>query len=273
MVAVLTRAPAPVGRKRVLTPSPVHQWATERGIEVHTPDKLTGDLAELLKVDTVAVVAYGLLVPQELLDVPTHGWLNLHYSLLPAYRGAAPVQAAIAAGEQTTGVSIFRIEQGLDTGPVFASRDTAIGARETAGELLERLSEEGAELFAETLEKIAFGLEPTEQTGEPSYAPRVTSADARLDLTRPAAELDRIIRAYTPAPGAWATWDDQRVKIGPAEITAEAPPPGHVDTSSKRPVLGTGEGGLVLDRIAPPGKGWMNAEDWARGVRSEIVWN
>lgn len=273
MVAVLTRAPAPVGRKRVLTPSPVHQWATERGIEVHTPDKLTGDLAELLKADAVAVVAYGLLVPQELLDVPTHGWLNLHYSLLPAYRGAAPVQAAIAAGEQTTGVSIFRIEQGLDTGPVFASRETAIGARETAGELLERLSEEGAELFAETLEKIASGLEPTEQTGEPSHAPRVTSADARLDLTRPAAELDRFIRAYTPAPGAWATWDDQRVKIGPAEITAEAPPPGHVDTSSKRPVLGTGEGGLVLDRIAPPGKGWMNAEDWARGVRSEIVWN
>lgn len=273
VIGVFTRPPAPVGRKRVLTPSPVETWAREHGLPVHTPTKLSDEyVATVAEADAVAVVAYGLLVPPELLDLPRYGWINLHYSLLPAYRGAAPVQAAIAAGEQVTGVSVFQIEEGLDTGPVFATAETEIGARETAGELLDRLSDIGAELLSDTLIRVGRGLEATPQAGEASYAPRLRSQDTRLDFRLSAVELDRVIRAYTPIPGAWCEWDGQRVKIGPATVVPDGPKPGRVSVAED-PIVGTGDGALALERIAPPGKGWMNAKDWARGVRSEIVWS
>ena len=277
IAAVLTRAPAPVGRKRILTPSPVEAAARELGIDVLTPTSLKGDeiqqtIADLAP-DAVAVVAYGLIIPEALLTVPTHGWINLHFSRLPQWRGAAPVQYAIAAGQTTTGIATFQIEKGLDTGPVFDMDEVEIGHRETAGELLERLSHSGAELLGRTLSDIAAGsARPRPQVGEPTHAPQLTAADGELDLTRPAAELDAHIRGFTPAPGTWTLWDGGRVKIGPAVPVPADIPAGHIETGPDGVLLGTGEGALLLDRIAPPGKPWMAASDWARGVRGKVVW-
>lgn len=277
VIAVLTRAPAPVGRKRVLTPSPVEQRARELGIDVLTPKSLRDEeIQESIKElapDAVAVVAYGLLIPPALLDVPTHGWVNLHFSLLPQWRGAAPVQYAVAAGQSETGIATFQIEKGLDTGPVFDVEKVEIGHRETAGDLLERLSVQGADLLSRTMKSIEDGTaNPVPQEGEPTHAPQLRAADGRLDLTRSARELDAQIRGFTPAPGCWTTWNGDRVKVGPAE-------PVDVDLSvgeiliGDDVLLGTGEGALRLEKIAPPGKPWMDAGDWGRGVRETVVWN
>lgn len=278
IVAVLTRAPAPVGRKRVLTPSPVEEKARELGIDVLTPTSLRDEeiqqkIAELAP-EAVAVVAYGLLIPEALLAVPTHGWINLHFSLLPQWRGAAPVQYAVAAGQTTTGIATFQIEKGLDTGPVFDAEEVEIGHRETAGELLERLSYQGSELLSRTLASIANGVaEPVAQMGEPTHAPQLKAADGQLDLTRSAAELDAHIRGFTPAPGTWVSWGTGRVKIGPAFPQEGDLPIGEVFVEGDEVLLGTGDGVLKLDMIAPPGKPWMKASDWGRGVREKVVWN
>lgn len=277
IVGVLTRAPAPVGRKRVLTPSPVETAAREHGWRVLTPTTLRDDevvqqITEL-RPDAVAVVAYGLLIPQNLLNVPVHGWINLHYSLLPQWRGAAPVQYAIAAGQDRTGISTFQIEKGLDTGTIFDTQEVEIGHRETAGELLDRLSVLGADLLARTLQSVALGTaEPVAQVGEVTQAPQLKAVDGKLDLTRPATELDAQIRGFTPAPGTWTTWRGDRVKIGPAVPVDASLAVGEVQIGDSV-LLGTGEGALELDMIAPPGKPWMKASDWGRGVRETVVWN
>lgn len=276
VVAVLTRAPAPVGRRHVLTPSPVEAKARELGIDVLTPTTLKDpavheQLAEL-NPEIVAVVAYGLIIPEALLAVPAHGWVNLHYSLLPQWRGAAPVQYAVAAGQRTTGIATFQIEAGLDTGPVYDMAEVEIGHRETAGELLDRLSDMGADLLATTLAAIADGTaRAVPQEGEPTYAPQLKAADGQLELSRTAAELDAQIRGFTPAPGAWTTWHGDRVKIGPAEPVDVDLPVGQISVGEDV-LLGTGAGALKLDRIAPPGKPWMRAADWGRGLREAVVW-
>lgn len=278
IAAVLTRAPAPVGRKRVLTPSPVEAAARELGLNVLTPATLKApeiqeEIARL-EPEAVAVVAYGLIIPPALLDVPAHGWINLHFSLLPQWRGAAPVQYAIASGQSTTGIATFQIEAGLDTGPVYDMVEVEIGHRETAGDLLERLSRDGAELLAGTLAGIEAGTAaPTPQEGEPSHAPQLTGHDGRLDLNRPARELDAHIRGFTPNPGTWTTWRGDRVKVGPAIPVDVSVPVGEIRVEGGDVLLGTGEGALRLDRIAPPGKPWMSASDWARGLRETVVWD
>lgn len=278
IVTVLTRAPAPVGRKRVLTPSPVEEKARELGLDVLTPATLKDpgvqDQIRDYAPEAVAVVAYGLIIPEALLTVPTHGWINLHFSLLPHWRGAAPVQHAIASGQKTTGIATFQIEKGLDTGPVFDMEEVEIGHRETAGELLDRLAVQGADLLARTLSALGSGTAcAVPQEGEPTHAPQLRAADGRLDLTRSARELDAHIRGFTPAPGTWTTWDGDRVKIGPAVPVEADLPVGEVRIDGDEVLLGTGEGALRLDRIAPPGKPWMAAADWGRGVRGAVVWN
>ena len=275
VAAVLTRPPAKVGRKRVLTPSPVHGAATSLGLEVLTPDTLKDpQIAQRIAaydVDAVAVVAYSHLIPAPLLDVPAHGWINLHYSLLPRWRGAAPVQYAIWNGDDTTGVSTFRIDAGLDTGALIDTAHTRIGPSETAGQLLERLTDIGSEVLAASMASLEAGtatLRP--QEGEPTFAPKITTEDARLDLGADSQALARQTRALAPAPGTWAMLGDARIKIGPATATEGAFAPGEIITGSDV-ILGTGDGGLVLDRIAPPGKSWMAAADWARGLREKVV--
>ncbi|MDM4141229.1 methionyl-tRNA formyltransferase [Mycobacterium sp. FLAC0960] len=281
VVAVLTRPDAAVGRRGKLEPSPVAREALERGIPVLRPsrpnsDEFVGELAQVAP-DCCAVVAYGALLRDGLLAVPPRGWINLHFSLLPAWRGAAPVQAAIAAGDAITGASTFQIEPSLDSGPIYGVVTETIRPTDTAGELLERLAVSGAELLSATLDGIADAtLTPVPQPSEGvSIAPKITVEQARVRWDLPAQVIDRRIRAVTPNPGAWTLLGDLRVKLGPvqpAEPSAtpgppEPLPPGaiHVDRASVW--VGTGSDAVRLGQIQPPGKKFMNAVDWARGAR------
>ena len=279
VVAVITRPDAKKGRGRTLHPSPVKALAQEHGIEVLTPttlrpgtedgDNLRERLAEL-QPEAIPVVAYGNLISKELLDVARHGWVNLHFSLLPAWRGAAPVQAAIAAGDDITGASTFRIEEGLDTGPVFGTVTEDITGTDTADDLLTRLAYSGADLLVATMDGLEAGtLEPQPQNGEATYAPKISTAAARIDWAQPAFAIDRHIRAHTPGPGAWTLLDDARLKLGPVRLTegiGKQLQPGEALISKDAVYIGTATQPVQLDRIQPPGKKMMNAADWARGL-------
>lgn len=272
VVAVLTRPDAPVGRKRVLTPSPVAVRASELGIEVIRAAKVDPDttarIAEFAP-DVAAIVAYGGIVPKAALGVPTHGWVNLHFSLLPAWRGAAPVQRSLIAGDDVTGAVTFQLEEGLDTGPVFGTLTEAIRPEDTAGDLLERLSISGAVLLSQTLSAIDAGqAAPQAQDGEVSLAPKLTLDDGRLDWQQPALALNRRARGVTPEPGAWTTLDGQRVKLEPVDLRPEIKdlPPGRIRVDGTSVLVGTGSHAVELGRIQPAGKKMMSAADWARGL-------
>ncbi|WP_284852046.1 methionyl-tRNA formyltransferase [Corynebacterium rhinophilum] len=279
VVAVITRPDAKKGRGRTFHPSPVKALAQEHGIEVLTPstlrpgtedgDNLRQRLAEL-QPEAIPVVAYGNLISKDLLDVARHGWVNLHFSLLPAWRGAAPVQAAIAAGDDITGASTFRIEEGLDTGPVFGTVTEGITGTDTADDLLTRLAYSGADLLVATMDGLEAGtLEPQAQSGEATYAPKISTAAARIDWAQPAFAIDRHIRAHTPGPGAWTLLDDARLKLGPVRLNegiGKQLQPGEALISKDAVYIGTATQPVQLDRIQPPGKKMMNAADWARGL-------
>jgi methionyl-tRNA formyltransferase len=274
VVAVLTRPDAPVGRKRVLTPSPVAARAAELGIEVvhasRVDDVVTAKIAAV-NPDVAAIVAYGGLVPRAALDIPKHGWINLHFSLLPAWRGAAPVQRAVMAGDDITGAVTFLLEEGLDTGPVFGTLTERLGPEDTAGVLLERLSHSGAVLLAQTLSAVEAGKAvPEPQQGEVSLAPKLTIDDGRIQWNQPALAIGRQARGVTPEPGAWTTLDGQRVKLEPVRLRPDVPDlaPGSVELSGKIVLVGTGSHAVELTRIQPSGKKMMAAADWARGMAS-----
>ncbi|MFD6072364.1 methionyl-tRNA formyltransferase [Amycolatopsis lurida] len=274
VVAVVTRPDAQAGRGRRLVRSPIGALADEHGIEVLTPPKASDPafLARLAEIapDACPVVAYGALLPQAALDIPAHGWVNLHFSLLPAWRGAAPVQAAIRAGDEITGASTFRIVKELDAGPVFGVVTEQIGDTDTAGELLARLAESGAKLLVSTMDGIADGtLRAVEQTGDGvTYAPKVTVEDARVSFADPATAVDRQIRAVTPEPGAWAEFRGERLKLGPVTVVDEpGPPPGELVVERKRVLVGTASKPVRLGEVQAQGKKRMAATDWARGTR------
>lgn len=276
VVAVLTRPDARRGRGRTLHPSPVKALALEHGIEVLTPESLTRDDAireqlTALAPDAIPVVAYGNLIPADMLDIPAHGWVNLHFSLLPKWRGAAPVQAAIAAGDEVTGATTFRIDEGLDTGDILDTLETVIGEAETSGELLERLAYVGADLLVETMDAFEAGTaDPTPQPEEGTYAHKINPADARVDWNQPAAVIDRGIRAHTPAPGAWTMRGEDRFKLGPVTpMGSGALAPGEAAFGKNEVLVGTAGGDVRLGTIQPPGKKMMNAADWARGLNPE----
>ena len=277
VVAVLTRPDARSGRGRTVSRSPVAERADAAGVPVLQPrsprepeflEQLAG-----LAVDCAPVVAYGALVPQPALDLPRHGWVNLHFSLLPAWRGAAPVQHAIMAGDEITGASTFLLEAGLDTGPVFGTVTEAIGPRDTAGDLLGRLAVSGAALLVATLDGIAAGTlvaEPQPAEGI-SLAPKVEPADARVNWSLPAHVVDRRIRGVTPAPGAWTTWRGDRLRLGPVEPlpTSLGLDAGEVSVGAGGVLVGTGRGAVRLGEVQPAGKRMIPAADWARGARLE----
>ncbi|OLZ46980.1 methionyl-tRNA formyltransferase [Amycolatopsis keratiniphila] len=276
VVAVVTRPDAQAGRGRRVVRSPIGALADEHGIEVLTPPKASDPafLARLAEIapDACPVVAYGALLPQAALDIPAHGWVNLHFSLLPAWRGAAPVQAAIRAGDEITGASTFRIVKELDAGPVYGVVTEQIADTDTAGELLGRLAESGAKLLVSTMDGIADGsLRAVAQTGDGvSYAPKVTVEDARVSFADPAAAVDRQIRAVTPEPGAWAEFRGERLKLGPVTIVDEpGPPPGELVVERKRVLVGTASKPVRLGEVQAQGKKRMAATDWARGTRIE----
>ena len=272
VVAVLTRPDAPVGRKRILTPSPVAARAAELGLDVIKAAKVDADttarIAEF-SPDVAAIVAYGGIVPRAALGVPTHGWINLHFSLLPAWRGAAPVQRSIIAGDDITGAATFQLEEGLDTGPVFGTLTETVRPEDTAGDLLDRLSVSGAVLLSQTLSAIEAGQAVAHpQTGEVSLAPKLTLDDGRLDWSQPALALNRRARGVTPEPGAWTTLEGQRVKLEPVMPRPDVKDlaPGTIRVEAQSVLVGTGSHAVQLGRIQPAGKKMMSPADWARGL-------
>lgn len=274
VVAVLTRPDAASGRRGRPAPSPVAALALEEGIPVLRPERpnsaeFVAELGELAP-ECCAVVAYGALLRDGLLAVPPHGWINLHFSLLPAWRGAAPVQAAIAAGDTVTGATTFRIEPDLDSGPVFGVVTEAIRPTDTAGDLLGRLATTGAGLLETTLDGIADGaLDAVAQPADGiTVAPKITVEEARVRWDLPAHVVDRRIRAVTPNPGAWTMIGDLRVKVGPVLPTERDPlPPGAIRADKAGVHVGTASSPVTLGWIQPPGKKPMAAADWARGAR------
>lgn len=276
LAAVVTRPDAPVGRGRRLHRSPVGEWADANGVEVLTPAKprepqFLERLAQIAP-DCVPVVAYGALVPQSALDIPRAGWINLHFSLLPAWRGAAPVQHAVLHGDDLTGACVFQLEAGLDTGPIFGSVSETIGSRDTSGDLLDRLSQSGAVLLTQVLHAIDGGQatavpQPSEGI---SLAPKITVDDARVRWDDPDFAVDRRVRAVTPAPGAWTTWQSDRVRLSPVVPDPEGPQlaPGEVAISKAAVHVGTATHPVRLTDIQPPGKKRMPADAWARGLHT-----
>lgn len=280
VVAVVTRPDAPAGRGRTLVPSPVRVRAEQLGMPVLTPvsprDPAFQSRLRDLAPDACPVVAYGALIPRSALDIPRHGWVNLHFSLLPAWRGAAPVQRALMAGDDVTGASTFVIEEGLDTGPVLGTMTETVRPRDTSGDLLARLAVAGAGLLVATMDGLEAGTlvarpQPAEGV---SLAPKLTVDDARVDWALPAHVVDRRVRGCTPNPGAWTTFRGERVKLAPVEPLA-APEheasgrlaPGTLAVSKREVLVAAGSGSVRLTVVQAHGKKPMPAADWARGLR------
>ncbi|WP_328546332.1 methionyl-tRNA formyltransferase [Streptomyces platensis] len=279
VVAVVTRPDAPAGRGRKLVASPVAERAEEAGIEVLKPAKprdedFLGRLREIAP-DCCPVVAYGALLPKAALDIPAKGWVNLHFSLLPAWRGAAPVQHAVLAGDEVTGASTFQIETGLDSGPVFGVLTEEVRATDTSGDLLTRLAFAGSGLLVATMDGIEDGtLQAVPQPAEGvTLAPKIEVEDAKVDWAAPALRVDRVIRGCAPAPGAWTVFRGERLKLMsavPAVDHAELGlAPGELAVTKKAVHVGTGSHPVELIWVQPQGKKPMKAADWARGVRIE----
>ena len=276
VIAVIPRPDARKGRGRTYYPSPVKELATSHDIPVLTPtslrdnDEFRSELCRL-QPDCVPVVAYGNLIPKDVLDLVPYGFINLHFSLLPRWRGAAPVQAAIHAGDAVAGATTFRIDPGLDTGDIIGQLTEPIAPADTADSLLERLAHRGADLLTHTMDMIADGTaEYRPQDGVATHAHKITVADARVDWTQPAESIDRAIRAVTSSPGAWSTIGEQRIKLGPVTHTTDPHmQPGDIHVTKNRILVGTGTTPVSLGRVQPSGKKPMLAADWARGTMIE----
>jgi methionyl-tRNA formyltransferase len=275
VAAVVTRPDARAGRGRTRSVSPVGALAASRGIEVLKPPKPSDpqflDRLAQLSPDCCAVVAYGALLPREALDIPPQGWVNLHFSVLPAWRGAAPVQRSIIAGDEVTGATTFRLVEAMDAGPTYGVLTETIKPDDTAGSLLDRLADHGAGLLAATLDGIEDAtLEERPQPVEGvSLAPKLTVEDAEIDWSAPAFAVDRLIRGCTPTPGAWTTVPQSRLKLEPVATQAavESLHPGEVAVDKRAVLVGTGTCAVQLSRVQVAGKPWTSAPDWARGLR------
>lgn len=281
VVGVVTRPDAPSGRGKKLRPSPVAVRADELGLEVVKPTHpRDADFVAWLTAkapEACPVVAYGALVPQKVLDIPTHGWLNLHFSLLPAWRGAAPVQRSIMAGDDLTGASVFELVAELDAGPVYRTLTEQVGPLDTSADLLERLSHSGADLLVQTLDDIAADATPTPQPTEGiTLAPKLTVDETRIDWQQPAARIGALVRGANPNPGAWTMLDGQRFKVLlatpatslPEELQETGLAPGALHATKRQLLVGTGDGVLELLQVQAFGKKQMAGADWARGMHT-----
>lgn len=275
VVGVVTRPDAPAGRGRKLAASPVAGLAEELGVPVLKPatprDPDFQRELRALAPDCCPVVAYGALLPQPVLDIPRHGWVNLHFSVLPAWRGAAPVQRAVWAGDEVTGATTFRLVAAMDAGPTYGVLTEQVRPTDTAGDLLARLAEAGAPLLVATLDGLEEGsLEARPQPGDGvSFAPKVTAEEAQVDWRLPALAVDRMVRACTPAPGAWTTYAGERVKLGPVRPDPDGPAlaPGRLAVGRNTVHVGTATQPVRLGEVTALGRRQMPAADWARGVR------
>jgi len=271
IVAVITREDSPQGRRGVLTPTPVAEAAAGRGLRIVKANRLGGEPTEVvtaLQPDLGVIVAYGGLVRAPLLHAPRLGWINLHFSLLPRWRGAAPVQRAIIAGDDLTGASVFQLVEELDAGDLFGQLTQPIGAHETAGHLLASLAQSGAELLLRVVDHLASGTARAEpQLGDVTVAPKLTLEDGRITWTASAAQVSNLIRGVTPEPGAFTTIDGARVKVLDASIARDAPrrEPGQLSLEGRRLLVGTSSDPIELLEVQPAGKKPMAAADWWRG--------
>ncbi len=281
VVAVVTREDAPVGRKRVLTATPIADEAEGANVPVIKANRLALITDELiaLQADLGVVVAYGGLIREPLLSAPRLGWINLHFSLLPRWRGAAPVQWAIIAGDAVTGAAVFQLVPELDAGDVYATLQQSIGAHQTAGQLLETLADSGAALLSDVVDSLADGTATTRtQFGDPTVAPKLSLADGRLDWSLSADRVDQRFRGTTPEPGAFTELGDERLKVLDARVVRDtvvrdtvALAPGHLELRSGRVLVGTASDPIELVTVHPAGKRAMNAADWWRGRSADAV--
>ncbi|MGB0504908.1 MAG: methionyl-tRNA formyltransferase [Pikeienuella sp.] len=272
IVAVYTQPPRRAGRGKKERPTPVAVAADALGLSVRTPknfkEQNDRDAFAALNLEAAVVVAYGLILPTDVLEAPSHGCFNLHASLLPRWRGAAPIQRAIMAGDSETGVCVMQMELGLDTGPVALIARTAIKDDDTTASLHDRLSELGAPLMVSALTKLQAGtlsFEAQPETG--LYAPKIDKAEAHIDWSQPAEQVDRLIRGVSPSPGAWFTYKGQRIKVLNCKIATGCGYPGV--TANDRLTIYCGEDAIELTRVQPAGKGPMAAEDFLRGSSVE----
>lgn len=273
LLAVVTRPDAPQGRSNRPVPSPVAAWAAEHGVETLTPTRPSEpDFVERLRAlapDCCPVVAYGALIPPAVLAIPAHGWVNVHFSLLPAWRGAAPVQRAILAGDTETGITIFDLVPALDAGPVYLREASPLGEHETSGGVLTRLADRGASLLVDVLDALEAGtaVATTQPEQGVSLAPKLSVAEARVDWRRPALDIDRLIRACNPSPVAWTTYRGERLKLWLGHAHAGTVlPPGTLAVDKRSVHVGTGRGVLELLTVQPAGKRPMEAAAWGRGL-------
>jgi len=271
IVAVITREDSPQGRRGTITPTSVAARALELGLPVLKANRLSGNVVDeviALGADLGVIVAYGGLVREPLLSAPRLGWINLHFSLLPRWRGAAPVQHAIMAGDEATGATVFQLVPELDAGDILGTITSPIGKHRTAGGLLDELSESGAVLLARVVDDLAAGTAiPRRQVGEVTFAPKLSIADGEVDWSRPAQEVHDRIRGLTPEPGSFTTVDDARLKILDATVAHDSPalPPGHFELRGRSVVVGTGSAPLELLSVHPAGRKAMDAGSWWRG--------
>jgi len=266
---IITQPDKPSGRGRVLTQTPVADWAEQHKIEVVKPASSTELNGVIDNLDCVITIGYGVLLPQAVLDLPRHGFLNLHFSLLPQYRGAAPAQYALLHGVEKTGVTVFQLDKGMDTGPIFSQIEVDIDPHWRSFELLGVLAERGVEAVDQALEMIAQEKSPTPQTGTPSFAPKISKQDAFIDFTKDSMTVVNAIRAYTYEPGAWSLWNSEPFKVS-AAISAQAHSlsPSTIAVINNSVFVGCGNGTTIeLLRVVPAGKKEMAAIDWARGAR------
>jgi methionyl-tRNA formyltransferase len=273
VAAVVTNPDKPAGRGMDLRPSPVKEEALRAGVEVLQPPRARDpELEERLRAiapDVAVVVAYGSILPGSLLEVPRLGFVNLHFSLLPAYRGAAPVQRALMDGVPVTGVSIMVLTEGMDEGPVLAVAEVPVEPRDTAGTLGARMAELGAPLLVETLRGYAAGeVQPREQDhGRATYAPKITTEEARVDWARPAEQIANLVRGLNPAPGAWTEWEGRRLKLWQVTPADDELEPGELRASGSALLAGTGTNALELADVQLAGKRRMSGGELARGLR------
>ena len=272
---VVTRPDAPTGRGRVLTPSPVATFAAENELQVFKPEHIADIADKFADVDAVIVIAYGAMIPEALLDVPHHGFINLHFSLLPTWRGAAPVQHAIINGDELTGVTAFRIDKGLDTGPILGTVSTQITSSENSGELLDRLTDMGSMLMLQLLDGLESGQVTAHEQSphDVSYAHKITTDHARINWSHPGLAVVRRIRGMAPAPGAWTMQGDERIKIGHAQLALDVTDlaPGQVRVADGKVFVGTASHAIEVLQVQRPGKTMGPAKQWADSLRGDVV--
>lgn len=268
LIRVFTKPDQPAGRGQGLLSTPVSQWACEKEIELFKPvsvDDLRGSIEDL---DCVVTIGYGVLLPQRVLDVPQHGFLNLHFSLLPAYRGAAPVQRAIENGERATGVTVFALDKGMDTGPIYSHSELQIDAQWRSSELMGELAKLGPHVVEQALVAIESGVVPIKQNGVSSLAPKISKLEAQINWGEAAQTVARKIAAFYPAPGAWTMWNNSLFKITRAAVVVADLSPGEISIIDGNPVVGChNHSAISLLSVIAAGKKEMQGSDWARGAR------